>query len=87
MAEHLDTDWEPESIHHLAGRHVAALLSHGPEVVIVGTGEVQVFPDVQLFVALMDAGIGYEVMDTAAACRTYNVLYAEGRRVLAALFP
>jgi uncharacterized protein len=78
-------DWPPESIGDLSGRVLGALLEHRPEIVILGTGSRQVFPEPRLFVSLMDLGVGYEVMATDAACRTYNILLAEGRRVLAAL--
>jgi uncharacterized protein len=56
------------------------------EVVLLGTGTRQRFPSPRLTRALMDARIGLEVMDTHAACRTYNILVGEGRRVAAALF-
>ena len=51
----------------------------------VGTGETQLFPDPAAFTALMDLGVGFEVMDNAAACRTYNILMSEGRGVVAGL--
>ena len=63
------------------------LTTHDPEIIIFGTGKEQVFPDPALFVPLMERGIGYEVMNTGAACRTYNILLSEERRVLAALIP
>lgn len=56
-----------------------------PEIVLIGTGAAQRFPHPSLLRPLIEARIGYEVMDLGAACRTYNVLTAEGRRVLAAL--
>ena len=56
-----------------------------PEIVLLGTGTRQRFPHPRLYRALTDAGIGVEVMDTAAAARTYNIIAAEGRRVAAAL--
>lgn len=86
MGELLEPEWEPGDIAELEPRHVAALAAHQPEVVILGTGTSQVFPPRRLFLSLIDRGIGYEVMDTAAACRTYNIVSAEGRRVLGALF-
>lgn len=61
-----------------------ALASRRPEVVLLGTGRRQRFASPRLTAALARAGIGLEAMDTAAACRTYNILMAEGRRVLAA---
>jgi uncharacterized protein len=56
-----------------------------PEIVLLGTGARQRFPHPRLYRALTDAGIGVEVMDSAAAARTYNIVAAEGRRVAAAL--
>ena len=61
-----------------------ALLALRPEIVLLGTGRRQRFLHPRLTTALTRAGIGIEVMDTAAACRTYNILMSEGRRVLAA---
>ena len=61
------------------------LLSHEPEVVLFGTGPTIRFPHPRLTRALTDAHIGLEVMDTPAACRTFNILAAEGRSVIAAL--
>lgn len=55
------------------------------EVVLFGTGERQRFPHPRLTASLTNAGVGVEVMDTGAACRTYNILVSEGRRVVAAL--
>jgi uncharacterized protein len=63
----------------------AALLVHRPEVVLLGTGAVQRFPHPRITRALPAARVGLEVMDTRAACRTFNILTAEGRRVVAAL--
>ena len=55
------------------------------EIVIIGTGKTFRFPKPEAFRPLIEAKIGYEVMDTAAACRTYNVLLGEGRQVAALL--
>jgi uncharacterized protein len=63
----------------------AALLAHKPEVVLLGTGASIRFPHPGLTRALTNAGVGLEVMDTPAACRTYNILAAEGRAVVAVL--
>jgi uncharacterized protein len=87
MGTHLDPAWGPTSSHDLSDAHVAVIANLEPEVVIFGTGMKQRFPAVSVFARLIDAGIGFEVMDTAAACRTYTVLSAEGRRVLGAFFP
>ena len=56
-----------------------------PEIVILGTGERQRFPGPELRAALAASGAGVEVMDTRAACRTYNILASEGRKVVAAI--
>jgi len=56
-----------------------------PEVLLIGTGARQVFPGTALIAELYALRLGFEIMDTAAACRTYNVLVAEGRDVAAAL--
>jgi uncharacterized protein len=56
-----------------------------PELLILGTGRRQRFPRAELLAPLAEAGIGWEVMDTGAACRTYNILMSEGRNVAAAL--
>ena len=69
----------------LSDDHLAAVHELEPEVVLLGTGARQTFPDRELMLGLLQAGIGLEIMDTASACRTYNVLMSEGRRVVAAL--
>lgn len=71
----------------LAATHVAHLLELEPEVVLLGTGQRQVFPDPAFGAQFLAAGIGFEVMDTGAACRTFNVLVSEQRRVAALLIP
>lgn len=58
-----------------------------PEVVLLGTGARQVFPPPELMMCFYRRGIGIEVMTTDAACRTFNILVGEGRRVVAALLP
>lgn len=56
-----------------------------PELVIVGTGKKQVFLNPKILQPLIKAKIGFEMMDSQAACRTYNILMGEGRKVLAAI--
>jgi uncharacterized protein len=65
--------------------HAAPLIALAPEIVLLGTGARQVFPSVEFGAAFLQAGVGFEVMDTGAACRTFNVLIAEERRVVALL--
>lgn len=77
--------WRPTGFAALAPEDFAALRSYTPDLVVFGTGERQRFPHPRLTAALNAARIGVEVMDTPAACRTYNILVSEGRRVLAAI--
>jgi uncharacterized protein len=65
--------------------HAALLLELRPEVVLIGTGQRQVFPAAAFGVQFLKVGIGFEVMDTGAACRTFNVLVSEQRLVVALL--
>lgn len=78
-------DWEPVSVQALEPRHLEPLLALAPEIVVLGSGARQRFPGPEIFEPLLRRRIGLEVMDTGAACRTYNVLVAEDRRVAAAL--
>lgn len=77
--------WTPASAESLSIGDFDALLELEPEVVLLGTGERQRLPPPQLYVAFAARGIGLEVMDNRAACRTYNVLLAEYREVAVAL--
>jgi len=83
-AESLDEDWPVQAVTEL-GSSLEAIFRHRPDIVILGTGESQQFPAPDVFAAVAAQGIGFEVMDNGAACRTYNVLLAEGRRVALAL--
>lgn len=65
---------------------LAALRAHDPEVLLIGTGAGQHLLPPAALRALAEARIGFEVMSTPAACRTYNILAGEGRRVVALLF-
>ena len=78
-------DWRPPGIAQLQAEDLEPLLRLRPEVLLIGSGLSQVFPGSATMAALYAAGIGFEIMDTGAACRTYNVLAAEGRNVAAAL--
>jgi uncharacterized protein len=69
----------------LSARDFDIMLMRAPEIVLLGSGARLRFPPPALYAGLLKARIGVEVMDTAAACRTYNILAAEGRRVAAAL--
>ena len=77
--------WSVSGFDALSTEDFAAVLALKPEVVIFGTGRAMRFPDPALALELAAAGIGFEVMDSGAACRTYNILAVEGRRVAAAI--
>ncbi len=78
-------DWPPQRFEELTPAHLEILVPLAPELVILGTGRRQRFPRAELLSPLVAAGIGWEVMDSGAACRTYNILMSEGRNVAAAL--
>lgn len=77
--------WEAADPSALSPAHFERLLGLRPELVIFGSGPRLRFLPPALYRALIDARVGMETMDTAAACRTYNVLAGEGRAVVAAL--
>ncbi len=78
-------DWMCERFEDLKPEHFQQLAALNPELVIFGSGNRIKFPKPALAQALIEQQIGLETMDTQAACRTYNVLAAEGRRVVLAL--
>jgi uncharacterized protein len=78
-------DWPARSAADLQPAHFEQVLRLQPELVVFGSGPRLTFVAPALYRALIDARIGVETMDTAAACRTYNVLASEGRSVVAAL--
>ena len=77
--------WAPAGLAALQEADFAALLQYAPEMVLLGTGARQQFVHPRLLQALAAARVGVETMDTRAACRTFNILVAEDRRVAAAL--
>lgn len=79
--------WAPAASADLDEDHLRALLLHRPEVALLGTGARQAFPPAGVLRPFAQSGLGLEVMDTPAACRTWNVLAAEGRKVVAGLLP
>lgn len=85
MPRELLENWAPGGFAGLTSDDLAQVRDLGAEIVLIGTGSRQHFPLPALLRPLIEAGIGFEVMDTPAACRTYNVLMAEGRQVAAAL--
>ena len=77
--------WDAASFDDLTARHFHEVLDLRPELVILGTGATLRFPRPELTRPLLLATVGFEAMDTKAACRTYNILSAEGREVVAAI--
>ena len=77
--------WPVDAFDALRSEHFEQILALRPDLVIFGSGPRQRFPAAALLRPLIERRIGVETMDTAAACRTYNVLASEGRRVAAAL--
>ena len=74
-----------QNLEELLKVDVARILTLEPELVLLGTGERQIFPAPAFGAQFMRSGIGFEVMDTSAACRTFNVLVGEQRRAAAVL--
>lgn len=77
--------WRPKTINELTESDIMALLAFDPKIILLGTGSVLTFPPVAIWRGCIEKNVGYEVMDTAAACRTYNVLMSENRNVVAGL--
>jgi uncharacterized protein len=78
-------DWPATDFDHLDAAHFEQMLAHKPQIVLLGTGAVLRFPPPALTRCLHAARIGLEVMNNAAVCRTFNILTAEGRNVIAAV--
>jgi uncharacterized protein len=85
-AERLITDWPPATFDALAPAHLEAIFALIPELVLLGTGPTQRFAPAEVRSEFARRRIGLEVMQLGAACRTFNVLVQEERKVLAALF-
>ena len=78
-------EWSVKSFDELSVGDFSQMASLKPELIIIGTGKRQRFPKPELLKTLIEAKIGFEVMGSEAACRTYNILVGEGRQVLLAL--
>jgi len=83
--EELIDDWAPAHIDELSTQHMQPLLELQPELVLIGTGQTLKFPAIEHYACLIQQNIGVEIMDSAAACRTYNILLGEGRKVAAGI--
>jgi uncharacterized protein len=80
-------NWDVGSIDDINEENLQKIFDLQPEVVLIGTGKTQVFLPPAIQVHFFRQNIGFEVMTTDAACRTFNVLVSEGRQVVAALLP
>jgi len=78
-------EWQPQHFDAVTAGHIQLLADYQPEIVILGTGRHQQFPAPHYTAGLLTRGIGVEIMNTDAACRTFNVLLSEDRRVVAAM--
>jgi uncharacterized protein len=78
-------DWRPTRQEELSEQDFELALSLQPEILLLGTGSRLRFPAARLTASILASGTGFEVMDTAAACRTFNILLSEKRQVIAAL--
>lgn len=85
LPKSLHPNWTASSVATLTEADMEILVSLGTEIILLGTGSKLRFPSGTLLRPFANAGIGLDVMDLQAACRTYNILAAEGRRVAAAL--
>ncbi|MCE5182631.1 MAG: Mth938-like domain-containing protein [Betaproteobacteria bacterium] len=85
LPDRIVENWPPRDFAALEATHFEFILEFQPEIVLFGTGDTLRFPHPSLTEALTRAHIGIEVMNNPAACRTYNILAAEGRKVAAAL--
>ena len=85
LPDQLVTDWAASTFEALTAEHLAALLPLDAEIILLGTCPTLRFPRAEIMAPLIRARVGYEVMDIHAACRTYNILVSEERKVAAAL--
>ncbi len=79
------SNWSAQTFDGLEASHFSQMVDLKPELVLIGPGSRQRFPKPELLKALVQAKIGFEIMNSQAACRTYNILVGEGRQVLLAL--
>jgi uncharacterized protein len=86
MADALIANWPPATLDDLQVNHLEPIFELQPELVLLGTGARQRFPPAEVRAAFAAKKIGLEAMDLGAACRTFNILVQEDRRVAAALF-
>jgi len=81
--DQLIEDWPPSCVAELTAEQMQTLLQLNPALVILGTGEKQIFPPASIMAMCLSRGMGIEIMNNAAAARTFNILAGENRRVVA----
>ena len=84
-ADILIDHWPPQSLDALTAEHLALAAEKRPTILLIGTGSTLIFPPIALYGHLINQGISVEIMNTHAACQTYNILASEGRSVMAGL--
>ena len=84
--DRLIENWLDEGYQSFAMQHLDEIIAWQPEIIILGTGKTLSFPDQEVIAYVNAKNIGFEVMDTGAACRSYNLLIDEGRNAVACLF-
>jgi len=85
LKDHVNPSWGVGSAAELKEHHIDAMLEREPQIVILGTGSSAFHEGGEWLRKLAVAGVGFEIMSTPAACRTYNILAGEGRNVAAGL--
>jgi uncharacterized protein len=85
IGSHILASWQPQCFDELSLTHLKPLLDYHPDIILLGTGKKLIFPPAQLLNLFYESEVGIEVMNTLAACRTFNVLMSEGRNAIAAL--
>jgi uncharacterized protein len=78
-------NWPPQYATEITRDHLLDAIKFKPEILLIGTGPNQFFLPLEIYGDFLNQGVGIEMMNTGAACRTYNALTAEGRNVVAAL--
>jgi len=81
----LNENWGVDDIEQMTHEHWHDIIKLKPEVILMGTGEKIIFPHPSSYAPAIEQGIGVEFMDTRAACRTYNILLAEDRFIIAGI--
>ena len=85
MPDQLIQNWQPDRFSDLCSNDLELIVDLDPEIIILGSGKNLSFPEISLTASIRSKGIGFEVMDTYAACRCYSILVSEGRNVAAGI--